>query len=115
MFSKGDQPMIEIKAVVRPARLEALRLALRQLPQFPGMSVAKVDGCSAVWVEQSEPQTIKRDLLDYTPKVMVVIVAPEEAVEAICATIHHAAHTGRIGDGLIWTSRVDSFIRITTR
>jgi nitrogen regulatory protein P-II 1 len=105
--------MFEIKAVIRPTRLEQLRVALRQLPEFPGMSVARVEGCSAAWIERSEPHTIKRDLLDYTPKVMVVIVAPDEAVETICATIHNVAHTGRTGDGLIWTNRVDSFIRIT--
>ncbi len=105
--------MLEIKAIIRPARLDQLRAALRLLPEFPGMSVARVDGCSATWVEQSEPVGIKRDLLDYTPKVMVVIVASDEAAERLCATIHRVAHTGRVGDGLIWTTRVDQFIRIT--
>jgi nitrogen regulatory protein P-II 1 len=105
--------MFEIKAIVRPARLEPLRLALRKLPEFPGMSVVRVDGCSATWVEQSVPPNIKRDLLDYTPKVMVAIVAPEAAVDRICATIHHVAHTGLVGDGLIWTTKVEGFIRIT--
>lgn len=105
--------MIEIKAVIRPAKLDILRTALRQLPQFPGMSVIKIDGCSAPWVEQSEPASIKRDLLDYTPKVMVVMVAPEDVVALLCDTIHRVAHTGRVGDGLIWTTRVESFIRIT--
>ncbi|WP_232280994.1 P-II family nitrogen regulator [Novosphingobium nitrogenifigens] len=106
--------MIEIRAVIRPARLDPLRAALRQIPEFPGMSVIKIDGCSALWVEQSEPGGIKRDLLDYTPKAMVTIVAPESAVEVLIATIHRIAHTGRMGDGLIWTCRVENFIRITT-
>jgi nitrogen regulatory protein P-II 1 len=105
--------MIEIKAVIRPARLDILRAALRQLPQFPGMSVIKVDGCSAPWVEQSEPAGIKRDLLDYTPKVMVVMVAQEDGVDVLCDTIHRVAHTGRVGDGLIWTTPVGRFVRIT--
>lgn len=106
--------MIEIKAVIRPARLDILRTALRQMPEFPGMSVMKIDGCSAAWVEQSEPGSIKRDLLDYTPKVMVVMVAPEDAVERLCAIIHQVAHSGRVGDGLIWTTRVETFQRITS-
>ena len=106
--------MIEIKAVIRPAKLEPLRQALREMPEFPGMSVARVDGCSATWVEQSEPVGIKRDLLDYTPKVMVVIVAENAAVDLLCATIHRIGHTSRVGDGLIWTTPVEQFIRITT-
>lgn len=106
--------MQEIKAIIRPARLDPLRAALRLLPEFPGMSVARVDGCSATWVEQSEPVGIKRDLLDYTPKVMVMIVAEDAAVDLLCATIHRIGHTGRVGDGLIWTTPVGQFIRITT-
>ena len=105
--------MIEIKAVIRPARLDILRAALRQLPQFPGMSVIRIDGCSAPWVEQAEPAGIKRDLLDYTPKVMVVMVAQEDSVDVLCDTIYRVAHTGRVGDGLIWTTPVGRFVRIT--
>jgi nitrogen regulatory protein P-II 1 len=105
--------MIEIKAVIRPARLDILRAALRQLPQFPGMSVVRVDGCSAPWVEQSEPAGIRRDLLDYTPKVMVMMVAQDDSVDLLCDTIHRVAHTGRVGDGLIWTTPVGRFMRIT--
>lgn len=111
---KTFDSMIEIKAVIRPARLDPLRAALRQLPEFPGMSVAKIDGCSAAWVEQGEPGGIKRDLLDYTPKAMVTIVAPETSVAMLIETIHRIAHSGRIGDGLIWTCRVTNFLRITS-
>jgi nitrogen regulatory protein PII len=65
------------------------------------------------WVEQAEPAGIKRDLLDYTPKVMVVMVAQEDSVDVLCDTIHRVAHTGRVGDGLIWTTPVGRFVRIT--
>ena len=106
--------MFEIKAILRPAKLDLLRAALRQMPDFPGMSVVRIDGCSAPWVEQSEPGGIKRELLDYTPKVMVVIVAGDDAVAALCDTIHRVCHTGRVGDGLIWTTRVEGLRRITT-
>ena len=39
--------MKEIKAVIRPNKLAALRDALVALPGFPGMTVTKVEGCSA--------------------------------------------------------------------
>jgi len=39
--------MKEIKAIIRPNKLTALRAALRDLPGFPGMTVSKAEGCSA--------------------------------------------------------------------
>jgi nitrogen regulatory protein P-II 1 len=44
---------------------------------------------------------------------MVVMVAPEDVVTLLCDTIHRVAHTGRVGDGLIWTTPVERFVRIT--
>jgi len=60
--------MIEIRAVVRPSRVEMLRAALRQLPEFPGMTVAKVEGCSGTGKLGNYPWSIKQDLVDFTPK-----------------------------------------------
>jgi len=106
--------MIEIKAVIRPAKLELLRLALRELPEFPGMSVAKVEGCSAKSKDHARSTTIKQELLDYSPKVMVVIVAPDDAADVICAKIREQAFTGRIGDGLLWMTPVLDAWRIAS-
>ncbi|MDY7782081.1 P-II family nitrogen regulator, partial [Burkholderia pseudomallei] len=39
--------MIEIKAVIRPNKLPMVRAALMDTPGFPGMTVTKVEGCSA--------------------------------------------------------------------
>jgi nitrogen regulatory protein P-II 1 len=39
--------MMEVKAVIRPNKLPLLRAALMDTPGFPGMTVAKVEGCSA--------------------------------------------------------------------
>ena len=37
--------MMEVKAVIRPNKLAALRVALLEMPEFPGMTVTKVEGC----------------------------------------------------------------------
>jgi nitrogen regulatory protein P-II 1 len=39
--------MKEIKAIIRPNKLTTLRDKLMLVPGFPGMTVAKVEGCSA--------------------------------------------------------------------
>jgi nitrogen regulatory protein P-II 1 len=59
--------MKEIKAVIRPNKLASLRDALVALPGFPGMTVSKVEGCSAP-NRHLVPHNIKEQLTDYTPK-----------------------------------------------
>ena len=69
--------MKEIKAIIRPNKLSGLRDALIALPGFPGMTVSKVEGCSAPSRHISR-HNIKDELTDYTPKVRIEIVAPDE-------------------------------------
>ncbi len=98
--------MKEIKAVIRPNKLATLRSALIGLPGFPGMTVTKGEGCSAV-ARHVTTQSIKEELTDYTPKVRVEIVADDEAAEAIFQCILKVAKTGHYGDGLVWMTEVD--------
>jgi nitrogen regulatory protein P-II 1 len=98
--------MKEIKAVIRPNKLSALRDALVSLPGFPGMTVTKVDGCSAPSRHVAR-HTIKDELTDYTPKVRVEIVAPDDVAEAIFQRITEVAKTGHYGDGLVWMTELE--------
>jgi len=99
--------MKEIKAIIRPNKLAALREALVVLPGFPGMTVSKVEGCSAPSRHLAARQTIKEELTDYTAKVRVEIVAPDEAAETIFARVIEIAQTGHYGDGLVWITEVE--------
>ena len=98
--------MKEIKAIVRPNRLQALRSALSALPGFPGMSVSRVDGCSAPR-RVGPSHSIRDELVEYSPKLRIEIVAPEELVPAIVECIVAGSRTGAVGDGLVWVSGVD--------
>lgn len=98
--------MKEIKAVIRPNKLSALRDALVSLPGFPGMTVTKVDGCSAPSRHVAR-HTIKDELTDYTAKVRVEIVAPDDVAEAIFERITEVAKTGHYGDGLVWMTELE--------
>lgn len=98
--------MKEIKAVIRPNKLAALRDALVALPGFPGMTVARVEGCSAP-TRHVVKHSIKEELTDFSPKVRIEIVAPDEVAESIFARITEVAKTGHYGDGLVWMTDVD--------
>lgn len=48
------------------------------------------------------------------PKVKIEIAAAPEAVERAVDAIAAAAKTGKIGDGKIWVTDLDSVVRIRT-
>jgi nitrogen regulatory protein P-II 1 len=98
--------MKEIKAIIRPNKLSALRDALVALPDFPGMTVSKVEGCSAPSRHVTR-QRIKDELTDYSPKVRIEIIAPDAVAEAIFQRITEVAQTGHYGDGLVWITEVE--------
>ena len=103
--------MKEIKAIVRPSRINKIRDAFRQLPGFPGMSISNVEGCSAhVGTEQHE--TLRGELTDFSKKIRIEIVAPDEMLADIVAVISRNAHTGQTGDGLLWVTDVQTYQRL---
>ena len=108
--------MKEIKAVIRPNKLTALRDALVAMPGFPGMSVTKIEGCSAPSRHVPARVKIKDELTDYSPKVRIEIVAPDEVAEAIFQRVVEVAQTGHYGDGLVWVTDVEkaAFVFKTT-
>mgnify|MGYP000399619268 CR=1 FL=1 len=97
--------MKEIKAVIRPNKLSSLRETLRAIPGFPGMTVSKVEGCSARSALHLAHQP-KDDLADYVPKVRVEILAPDELAQEIVELIIKVGQTGQVGDGLVWMTEV---------
>ncbi len=99
--------MKEIKAIIRPNKLAVLRDALVALPGFPGMTVSKVEGCSAPSRHVPARIRIKDELTDYTPKVRIEIIAPDEVAEAIFQRVTEIASTGHYGDGLVWITEVE--------
>lgn len=103
--------MKEIKAIIRPARLHKIRDAFRNLPGFPGMSISHIEGCSGhTGAEQHD--TLKEELTDFTKKIRIEIVSPDELVPDILRIIHQNAHTGHAGDGVLWVTEVSEFFRM---
>jgi nitrogen regulatory protein P-II 1 len=96
--------MIEVKAVIRPNKLPTLRTALLEIPGFPGMTVTKVEGCSAP--TKTNKTNIKEELTDYSAKVRVEIVCNDEIAEVIMNRIVTICQTGQVGDGVVWCTEV---------
>jgi nitrogen regulatory protein P-II 1 len=84
--------MMEVKAVIRPNKLPALRTALM------------VEGCSAP--SKLEKANIKDELTDYSAKVRVEIVCNDEIAEVLINRIVTVCQTGQMGDGVVWCTPV---------
>ncbi len=103
--------MKEIIAVIRPNRLSKVRDAFRSLPGFPGMSISHIEGCSGhAGAEQKD--SLKEELTDFTKKIRIEIISTDEMVEDIARIIHQSAHTGNTGDGVLWVTEVNKFVRL---
>lgn len=102
--------MKEIKAVIRPNKLARLREALRAFPGFPGMTISKAEGCGAT--ARHVPNSIKEELTDFTDKVRIEIIAPDEMVDELVGHIVNVATTGQTGDGLVWVTDVQKAVFI---
>jgi nitrogen regulatory protein P-II 1 len=106
--------MMEVKAIIRPNKLAILRNALLDVPDFPGMTVTKVEGCSAP--TKVNKVTIKDELTDYSAKIRVEIICNDEIAQVLMDKIVAICQTGLIGDGVVWSTEVNKayFISKTT-
>jgi len=102
--------MKEIKAVVQPSRLPKIRGAFRHVKDFPGMTITKVEGCSRALPH--ERKSIREELTEFSPKVRIEIVAPDNMVEGILQVLVETSSTGQRGDGIVWVTEAQRMIRI---
>lgn len=105
--------MKEIKAVVQPGRLPKIRSALRNIKGFPGMTVSKVEGCGH---HLAKPTLgIREELTDFSPKVRIEIITPDDLVEGILQVLVEVGHTGQVGDGIVWVTPTERMIRLSEK
>src|SRR5262245_43925235 len=99
--------MTEIKALIRPERLPEVLQALHEMPRLPGVTVSHVRGFG-----RRQPPDPDGDAFGAVDMAKLEIVVSAELAEDIVAAIERAAHTGRVGDGKIFTSPVAGAIRV---
>jgi nitrogen regulatory protein PII len=102
----------KIEAIVKPFKLDDVKAALSALG-IQGMTVAEVKGFG----RQKGHTEIYRGseyAVDFLPKVKIEIILPDALVSPAVEAIIKNAKTGKIGDGKIFVSSVESVIRIRT-
>jgi len=104
--------MKKIEAIIKPFKLDDVRDALQDIG-VQGMTVIEAKGFGRQ-KGHSELYKGAEYVIDFLPKIKIELVAVDSRVEAIVEAIQTAACTGRIGDGKIFISPVDTAIRIRT-
>ena len=101
-----------ITAVIKPHKWEDVRAALETVG-VTGMTVSEVSG----YGRQKDHTEVYRGAeydIALVPKIRIEIVVDSDDVEVISAAIVQAASTGRIGDGKVWVTPVESVVRVRT-
>ncbi|MHB8879897.1 MAG: P-II family nitrogen regulator [Thermodesulfovibrionales bacterium] len=106
--------MKEIKAIIQPFMLSKVEEALCQIPDFPGMTITKVQGFGSEKCKKGIPHRPVEDIVDYVPKVKIEIMVNDDMLDEVVNTIKERAHTGNRGDGKIFIYDVRDAIRIMT-
>ncbi|MCL5060711.1 MAG: P-II family nitrogen regulator [Candidatus Thermoplasmatota archaeon] len=97
--------MKEIRAIIRPKCLSNLRQALREIPDFPGVTVFKGEGFAAPG--EVGKRTVREELTDFSEKVLITVITHDAMVKVIAETILRECRTGHLGDGLLWILPID--------
>ena len=101
-----------VTAIIKPFKLDDVRDALSEVG-VNGITVTEVKG----YGRQKGHTELYRGaeyIVDFLPKIKVETAVGDDLVERVVDAIVQAAATGKIGDGKVFVSSVESATRIRT-
>ena len=101
-----------VTAVIKPHKWEDVRQALEAVG-VTGMTVSEVSGYGRQKGHTEVYRGAEYDIA-LVPKIRSEIVVDDADVEDVSGIVVKAAQTGRIGDGKVWISPVESVVRVRT-
>jgi nitrogen regulatory protein P-II 1 len=101
-----------VTAVIKPHKWEDVRAALETIG-VTGMTVSEVSGYGRQKGHTEVYRGAEYDIA-LVPKIRIEVVVDDADVDAVSDAIVRAAQTGRIGDGKVWITPVDSVVRVRT-
>ena len=104
--------MKKIEAIIKPFKLDEVKEALQEIG-LQGITVIEAKGFG----RQKGHTELYRGaeyVVDFLPKVKLEVVVADSLAERTVEAIAAAAQTGRIGDGKIFVSAIESALRIRT-
>jgi nitrogen regulatory protein P-II 1 len=101
-----------ITAVIKPHKLEDVRAALEAFG-VTGMTVTEASGYGRQKGHTEVYRGAEYDI-SLIPKVRLEVVVESAEADDIVGVIVKSAQTGRIGDGKVWVTPVETVVRVRT-
>jgi len=101
-----------ITAIIKPFKMDEVREALSEIG-VEGMTLSEVKGFG----RQKGHTELYRGAeysVDFLPKMKIELAVQDDIVERVIESIVQAAQTGKIGDGKIFVTNIETIIRIRT-
>lgn len=101
-----------VTAIIKPFKLDDVKTAVEGL-DIQGMTVSEASGFG----RQRGHTEVYRGAeytVELVPKVRIEIVVEDDRAGDVIDAIVGAAQTGKIGDGKVWSSPVDTVVRVRT-
>jgi nitrogen regulatory protein P-II 1 len=101
-----------VTAVIKPHKWEDVRQALEAVG-VTGMTVSEVSGYGRQKGHTEVYRGAEYDIA-LVPKIRLEVAVDDADATTIVETIERSARTGRIGDGKIWVSPLETVLRVRT-
>jgi nitrogen regulatory protein P-II 1 len=101
-----------VTAIIKPHKLDDVKTALESFG-VQGMTVSEASG----YGRQRGHTEVYRGAeytVDLVPKVRVEVLVDDADSDDVIEVITKSAQTGRIGDGKVWSTPVDTVVRVRT-
>lgn len=101
-----------VTAVIKPFKLDDVKTALETFG-IHGLTVCEASG----YGRQRGHTEVYRGAeytVDLVPKVRIEVVVEDDDADSVVDVIVKSAQTGRIGDGKVWVSPVETVVRVRT-
>ncbi len=101
-----------VTAVIKPFKLEEVKSALEAYG-IHGLTVSEASGFG----RQKGHTEVYRGAeytVDLVPKLRIEVLVDSDDADSVVEVIVKSAQTGRIGDGKVWVTPIDSLVRVRT-
>ncbi len=105
--------MKEIKAIIRPFKLDDLITELHKIEDLPGITISEIKGFGRSKAKNAS-DSFQDGLHNYIKRIKIEIVVNDKMVDKVINSIKKVAYTGNSGDGKIFVLEVINTIRIRT-
>ncbi|MFM7686818.1 MAG: P-II family nitrogen regulator [Actinomycetota bacterium] len=101
-----------ITAIIKPFKLDEVKESLKAAGVV-GMTITEVRGFGR---QGGHTETYRgaEYQIDFVPKTKVELVVDDDQTDRVVDLLVEAARSGKIGDGKVWVTPVESLVRIRT-